>query len=191
MSQSVKDDHGKYESVQIGSQLWMAKNLNIDRLRNGDIIPEAKTAKEWEMAVQKRKPAWCYYNNDPANGKKYGRLYNWYAINDPRGLAPEGWHIPTEAEFQKLSENINVLKATGHGTGPRTGTNETGLSALLAGGHFYSSYFNDLAYYTSNLNSTEYDTANASNAGLGSDLGCYYNIMSFGFSIRCLEDESV
>jgi uncharacterized protein (TIGR02145 family) len=65
---------------------------------NGDSIPEAKTEREWKKARLDGKPAWCYYDNDPVKGRKYGKLYNWYAVNDPRGLCPEGWRIPFDNE---------------------------------------------------------------------------------------------
>ena len=84
-------------SVKIGSQVWATENLNVDRFRNGDPIPQAKTAEEWQNAGNNQQPAWCYYNNDPKNGESYGKLYNWYAVNDRRGLAPQGWHIPSDA----------------------------------------------------------------------------------------------
>ncbi len=92
----------KLEEVMIGSQIWMKKNLEVSIFRNGDTISEAKSGEEWNKADIEKKPAWCYYNNDIENGKKYGKLYNWYAANDPRGLAPAGWHIPTEEEWWTL-----------------------------------------------------------------------------------------
>ena len=76
--------------VKIGNQTWMKKNLDVSKFRNGDIVPEVRSQEEWSNAALENKPAWCYYNNDQANGVKYGKLYNWYAVNDPRGLAPEG-----------------------------------------------------------------------------------------------------
>jgi uncharacterized protein (TIGR02145 family) len=91
------------KSVQIGTQTWMAENLNVDRFRNGDPIPEAKTAEEWLKAGENKQPAWCYYDNNPVNATKYGKLYNWYAVNDPRGLAPAGWHVPSKVEFEHLA----------------------------------------------------------------------------------------
>jgi uncharacterized protein (TIGR02145 family) len=94
---------GNYKSVKIGSQVWMAENLNVSRFKNGDPIPEAKSFEEWNKASAEGKPAWCFYENDPKNGLKYGRLYNWYAVNDPRGLAPEGWHVPTILEWEQLN----------------------------------------------------------------------------------------
>jgi uncharacterized protein (TIGR02145 family) len=105
---SFKDprDGRVYKTVKIGDQEWMAENLNTDRFRNGDLIPEAKTKEEWEAAGQNCMPAWCYYDNDPKNGEKYGKLYNWYAVNDTRGLAPKGWHIPYDNEWEFLINNL-------------------------------------------------------------------------------------
>lgn len=110
--ESFKDprDGRVYKTVKIGEQVWMAENLNVDRFQNGDLIPEAKTAEEWKKAGENQKPAWCYYNNDPENGKKYGKLYNWYAITDPRELAPIGWRISKEEEFSSL---ISLLQKKG------------------------------------------------------------------------------
>jgi uncharacterized protein (TIGR02145 family) len=93
-----KPDGKKYKTTVIGGQVWMAENLNVSKFRNGDPIPEAKTAEEWASAVRYDIAARCYYDNDPKNGEIYGKLYNSYAINDPRGLAPLGWHIPTDSE---------------------------------------------------------------------------------------------
>jgi uncharacterized protein (TIGR02145 family) len=84
------------QQIKIGTQIWATRNLDASTFRNGDTIPEAKTDEEWKAAGNDKKPAWCYYNNDPANGKKYGKLYNYYAVKDKRGLAPEGWHIPSD-----------------------------------------------------------------------------------------------
>ena len=97
----VRADTDNIETVVIGKQEWMVKNLDVSRYRNGDIIPEVKDPAKWASL---KTGAWCYYNNDPVNGKIYGKLYNWYAVKDPRGLAPEGFHIPTGAEMQELDE---------------------------------------------------------------------------------------
>jgi uncharacterized protein (TIGR02145 family) len=90
------------QTVTIGSQVWMNKNLDVAKFRNGDPIPEAKTNEEWVKADKNKQPVWSNYDSNPANGSKYGKLYNWYAVNDPRGLAPEGYHVPTDAEWTKL-----------------------------------------------------------------------------------------
>jgi uncharacterized protein (TIGR02145 family) len=128
------------EEVKIGKQIWMAKNLDVAHFRNGDPIPEAKTDKEWKNACKKKQPAWCYYNSDPKNGKKYGKLYNWHAVHDPRGLAPEDWMIPTDKEWSDLINNfgglnkeIPQLKSSNGWLDNGNGTNESGFSCQPAG----------------------------------------------------------
>ena len=96
------------ETVKIGNQEWSTLNLNVDRFNNGDIIPEIKTMEEWRTAALNKTPAWCYYDNNPENGVKFGRLYNWYAAIDPRGISPENFRIPTNDDINQLI--INLLK---------------------------------------------------------------------------------
>jgi uncharacterized protein (TIGR02145 family) len=93
------------DTVKICNQVWTTKNLNVDHYRNGDLIPEVQDDYKWAHATS---GAWCYYNNDPENGKIYGKLYNYYAITDPRGLAPEGWHIPSSEEWDEMEKCIGV-----------------------------------------------------------------------------------
>jgi uncharacterized protein (TIGR02145 family) len=95
-----------YKELPIGKQVWMVENVNIDKFRNGDSIPQAKTSKEWEKAGKNKQPAWCYYDNNQKNGAKYGKLYNWYAVNDSRNMAPKGWHIPSDAEWTEVEKQI-------------------------------------------------------------------------------------
>jgi uncharacterized protein (TIGR02145 family) len=97
------------DEVEIGEQRWMTKNLNVDCFRNGDIIPVVKTYKDWQLAGLKHQPACCFLFNDTNYGEKYGKLYNWYAVNDVRGLAPIGWHIPSKNEIDDL---FSVMKST-------------------------------------------------------------------------------
>jgi uncharacterized protein (TIGR02145 family) len=100
-------DGNKYKTVKIGSQTWMAENLNVEHFRNGDLLFHAKTGKEWIWAVNNKKPAWSYYlKADSSNTNKFGKLYNWYAVIDPRILAPEGWHLPNKEEWLLLYDNL-------------------------------------------------------------------------------------
>jgi uncharacterized protein (TIGR02145 family) len=129
-----------FEEIKIGKQIWMAKNLDVTHFRNGDPIPEAKTDKEWMGAAKDKLPAWCYYKNDSKNGTKYGKLYNWYAVHDPRGLAPEDWMIPTDKEWSDLINNFGglnketpQLKSSNGWLDNGTGTNESGFSCQPAG----------------------------------------------------------
>ena len=73
------------QEVKIGEQNWMTSNLNVSKFQNGDPIFEAKTKAQWQKAHEDKKPAWCYFENDDLNGEKYGKLYNWFAVNDLRG----------------------------------------------------------------------------------------------------------
>jgi len=125
--------------VSIGGQVFMSKNLDVSTFRNGDPIPQAKTYEEWGRAGENQQPAWCYYNNDPANGAKYGKLYNWYAVNDSRGLAPEGWHVPSDAEWTILTDYLGSdagtkMKSKTGWNENGNGTNSSGFSGLPGGG---------------------------------------------------------
>jgi len=127
--------------VRIGNQIWTNTNLQTVRYRNGDPIPEVQNQTEWASLTT---GAWCYYNNNPANGVIYGRLYNWFAVNDPRGLAPDGWRVPSSDDFLTLANFLGgtvsaggAMKTTGttYWNSPNTGaTNSSGFS-LRAGGN--------------------------------------------------------
>ena len=140
------------EEIKIGTQIWMSENLNISHFRNGDIIPEAKTAEEWKEARIKKQPAWCYYNNNLENGEIYGKLYNWYAVNDKRGLAPVGFHVPSDDEWTALSDYLGgediaggKLKST-IGWNNNSATNSSGFSALPGGYRYSNEAFNYIGY---------------------------------------------
>ncbi len=130
------------KTITIGQQVWMAENLSVSTFRNGDTIPQAKTRAEWNRAGAQRKPAWCYYNNDSTLGAVYGKLYNWFAVVDPRGLAPAGWHIPSAEEWLQLRAYLGgkrsnagqQLKSTTGWSKKGNGTNVTGFTALPGGG---------------------------------------------------------
>ena len=104
-------DENCIPSITICNQVWMLKNLDVSTYRNGDPIPQVTDPTTW---VGLTTGAWCYYNNDPANGAIYGKLYNWYAVNDPRGLAPTGWHVPSDAEWTELSTCLDAISPTGN-----------------------------------------------------------------------------
>jgi uncharacterized protein (TIGR02145 family) len=188
----------KAQTVTIGIQVWMLKNLNVDTFRNGDIIPQAKTDDEWEKAGESKQPAWCYYDNNPANGAKkaYFKLYNWYAVNDPRGLAPKGYHVPTDAEWTQLTDYLapdagTKMKNTSGWAENGNGTNESGFLGFPGGLRegsvpFYGA--GESGYWWS---STEDDTDDAWYRYLGCSYGDVYRGFankSSGFSVRCLRD---
>jgi uncharacterized protein (TIGR02145 family) len=92
--------------VVYGIPDWISKNLDVVTFANGDTIREAQSNEDWRKAADNQVPAWCYYDNDPANGTIFGKLYNWYAIRDPRRLAPKGWHIPTDYEWNSMKRYL-------------------------------------------------------------------------------------
>jgi uncharacterized protein (TIGR02145 family) len=99
-SNTVTDIDGNvYQTVQIGTQVWMAENLKTTRYRNGDLIPTNLSNTDWDNATT---GAYSIYDNKPENDKTYGKLYNWYAVVDSRNLCPAGWHVPSDAEWTTL-----------------------------------------------------------------------------------------
>jgi uncharacterized protein (TIGR02145 family) len=102
-----------FKETKIGDQIWMVENLNVDTFRDGTKIPEVKTREEWNNIGNMGEPAWCYYDNDPKNGKKYGKLYNWYAVNNIHGLAPKGWHVPSDKEWMVLINRMDGVNSAG------------------------------------------------------------------------------
>ena len=95
------------KSVKIGTQTWMSENLNATAFRNGEQIPEAKSVEEWKKANENKQPTWCYYEFDPNNGIKYGKLYNFYVLKDTRGIAPVGWKVPLAKDYEKLFKYLD------------------------------------------------------------------------------------
>jgi uncharacterized protein (TIGR02145 family) len=185
--------------VTIGTQVWMLYNLDVTTYANGDPIPQVTDPTEW--ADQNiTTGAWCYYNNDPANGVVYGKLYNRYAVTDPRGLAPEGWHIPSDAEFTTLSDYLGGLSVAGgklketgytHWQSPNTGaTNESGFTALGSGlrgtnGIFY--YITGVAYWWTSSeesgNGVRYEVSSPTVLLMRTQGGNKY-----GHSVRCIKN---
>ena len=196
-------DGHTYPTVKICDQTWMAKNLDVARYRNGDIIPQVTDPTEWANLTT---GAWCWYNNDSANGAVYGRLYNWYAVNDPRGLAPEGWHVPIIGEWQELIQCLGgeidaggKMKSIGNSLWESPNidaTNSSGFNGLPGGGIWPSSTFINLnkygiwwsSGYNNNIRGWGLDLFNNSKAiGLFTDNFDY----TFGFSVRCVKDISI
>jgi len=186
------------QTVTIGTQVWMTKNLDVATFRNGDPIPEAKTDEEWEKAGENKQPAWCYYDNDTANGAKYGKLYNWYAVNDSRGLAPTGWHVPSNAELYTLTDFLGgegvagtKMKSTSGWAENGNSTNTSGFSGLPGGNRYSNGSFYDIGKYGSWWSSTENATGSAWYRYLyynDGDVGRSSFSKKSGFSVRCLRD---
>lgn len=190
----------KYKTVIINGKQWMAQNLNVDKYRNGDPIPHVQNASQW---IKLTTGAYCYYENNTANGVVYGKLYNFYAVRDPRGLAPIGWHIPTELERNSLINSLGgqliaggALKGVGttYWNGPNTGaTNESGFNALPGGTRTsYNGNFQELKRTAYFWTSTSKYTTAASTIALGTSntsmlFGNLGNNLD-GMSVRCIKD---
>jgi len=149
------------------------------------------------LAGKKKQPAWCYYENKTANGTTYGKLYNWYAINDPRGLAPKGYHIPTVAEWTILTENLGVeagtkMKSTSGWENNGNGTNTSGFAGLPGGFRNNDGNFSDVGASGNWWSSSEFISFNAWCRYLidndGDVMYIAKNNKRDGFSVRCIKD---
>ena len=199
-------EEGDYRVIKINTQIWMAENLNVDSFKNGEKILQSNSRSDWVSANLEQMPTWCYYNFDTAY-KNRGRIYNWYAVNDRRGLAPVGWHVATKNDFETLinySKNkyslqsdscweIDQYDSEKCKQNWRKGTNETGFSAL-PGGWFTSSctpYFRELNSRSEWWSSTRvYDTYGFAHTFYISN--CSWGIGGLKYDnggyVRCIKD---
>ena len=186
------------EFVKIESQEWMTRNLNVDKFRNGDLIDLVSSFEDWRCAAENKKPVCCFYNFNQGYESKYGRLYNWYAVSDSRILAPDGTHIPSDEEWNLLTDNLggtnfagNKLKCTSEHEQRSTGNNESGFSGLLGG---YLSSFEGFYHVGGNgywWSRDEADNESAWRRALVSFDSSIYKTKHYkhsGLSIRCLKD---
>lgn len=195
----VDIDGNVYHTVTIGTQVWMVENLRVTKYRNGDPITNVTSNTLWTGL---NSGAYCWYNNDVANKGTYGALYNWYAVNDSRGIAPAGWHVPTQDERTILDNFLGgssvaggPLKEAGtvHWASPNTGaTNSSGFTAVPAGyrvsgtGAFSSLGFQNYSWTTTESSATsayrrqlQYNAAN-SPTGISDKKS--------GFAVRLVKD---
>lgn len=181
-------------SVTIGTQVWMNKNLDVSTYRDGTSIPQVTNNGSWTSTSS---GAWSWYNNDATIGATYGKLYNGYAIRDPRGLCPVGWHIPSTADFNTLISFLGgdavapgKLKATS--TWVSAGTNESGFSALAAGyRNMYSGDFHELgslAAYAAGVSTSTHISIFYLMVGSPYILNAQTLPNRAGFSVRCIKD---
>jgi uncharacterized protein (TIGR02145 family) len=120
-------DGNIYTTINIGNKKWMAENLGVTRFQNGDIIRHAKNPNEWEMAGKEGIPAWCYSMG--SNGLIKEKLYNWYAVSDPRNIAPIGYHVSNEQDWIALEREIGLSESSINLTGfPRDWINNNNLN---------------------------------------------------------------
>lgn len=191
------EDH-VYSTVLIGGQCWTVENLKTGTFRNGDPIPNVTGQTAWAELTT---GAWSHFNNNSSNETLYGKLYNAYAVNDSRGICPEGWHVPSHDEWIELIDLLGgsdvaggKLKTIGtvNWQSPNTGaTNEVGFSALPGGYRLYNGIFYSLGQFALFWSSTEFMTDLFHNQNIGfSYANAYSNLNEgrVGFSVRCLRD---
>lgn len=205
---STQKSQSVFKSIRIGKQVWMAENLNVGHYRNGDPIDHVQDEKKWNDL---KSGAWCYYRNDSEEGEIYGKLYNWYAVTDPRGLAPEGWHIPSDEEWKILEMYLGMSKSDvekeglrGNGVGGKMkeagpahwntpnfdANNTSGFCALAAGfrvEHGDLSCGGQAQFWSSSENSFLTAWSRFLRCG-SSEVSRGPSSKYFGFSVRCIKD---
>ena len=196
----VEDKDGNvYHTVIIGTQEWMLENLRTTRYQNGEAIPMVTDGPQWNKLTT---GAFCNYEHDASYGLTYGHLYNWYAIVDTRDICPDGWHVPSDEDWDILSSFLGGdLVAAGKMKETKAGswnapnveaTNVSGFTALPGGYRSVRGEFHSLGSYTFLWSSTPYapETAWCRYFQNGSDrMDRIDNYKAFGFSIRCIKDK--
>lgn len=193
-------DGNKYKTVKIEDKIWMAENLKVTHFKNGEPILEIQNDKEW---ANTNTSAYCNYKNSENNAKKFGKLYNWFAVNDKRGLAPEGWHIPTLEEWQELVNYLGgAKKAAGKLKMKQTklwdtpniaNYNVSGFNAIGSGDRNNNGFFENIYF------SACWWTSTGSPDDYASVVKIYHNSEEInfdiddkkcGFSIRCIKNKN-
>ena len=193
------------KEVKIGKQVWMAENLNVDKFVNGDPIKEVKSDLDWQKAAKNKQPAWCYFENNSSNGVIYSKLYNWYAVNDKRGLAPKGWCIASLKDWEQLNDFLGGDNIAGQKIKSQrgwkengNGTNSSGFAALPGGSRGEEGEFwkYNVGYQGNWWTSTEYTKDDsfywyldykADNYDVSTDFGYSDTTKGQGFSVRCIK----
>ena len=190
---AVDADGNVYHSVIIGGQEWFAENLRTTRYNDGTPIPNVTNDSDWRSLST---GAYCWHDNNPANGKTYGALYNWHAVNTGK-LCPTGWHVPSDAEWTALTDYVGndaaiKLKSTSGWNAGGNGTDDYGFSALPGGYRYgYAGSFVSVGSSGYWWSSTVNHSANIWNRNMDYDYGNVnrYDLdKKYGFSVRCVRD---
>ncbi|NQU67369.1 MAG: hypothetical protein HQ510_05445 [Candidatus Marinimicrobia bacterium] len=203
-------DGNVYKTIKIGDQRWMAENLKVTHYGNGQAIAKVNATNTWSGL---NIGAYCHYNNDDSNVELFGRLYNWYAVNDDRGIAPKGWHVPTDGEWMQLEKYLGMVQSetvamgkrgyfeggklkeigTQHWQSPNSrATNESKFTALPSGYRGYDGTFYYFGFGTgfwcdtgNENNDAWYRYLSHSNSNINRSIDLYKRT---GYSIRCVKD---
>lgn len=193
------NDGKTYQTVKIGDQWWMSENLKETQYRDHSAITNVTDNAVWAALTTE---AYCAYDNSETTANTYGYLYNWYAVDDSKNIAPAGWHVPTDAELTTLTTYLGGTGVAGgkmkelgttHWNSPNTGaTNESGFSGLPGGYRDHDNgTFGGLGGYAYFWSSTEYDSGDAWGRDLGygySEVYRYCGSKRHGFSVRLIRD---
>ena len=188
-------DGNFYPSIILGTQEWMQQNLQVTKYRNGQALINAVTNSSWNTT----NGAYGIYGGSNVNNTNYGKLYNWYAVNDSRGLCPTGWHVPTTIEWSTLENYLGgtsvaagKLKTVDGWNTPNLGaTNESGFTGLPGGYRFTD------GTYWYNLQIAQWWTSTNANTTIAHASRLYYQNegvinstydKKIGSSVRCLKD---
>lgn len=192
---TVTFDGYTYDLVAIGDQCWFAENLRTEHYANGDAIPSALSNDEWSSTTS---GATAVYDENASNLETYGRLYNCYAGNDPRGLCPSGWHVPTSGEWTVMTDHLGgssvagaAMKSSATDMPAWNGTNSSGFSGLPGGRRVYNSgSFSNAGGYGFWWSSSVNSNGQGSDRHLSSAANVWgtNNNQHWGFSVRCLKD---
>jgi len=197
---SITDiDGNTYKTVQIGNQWWMAENLQVTHYRNGEAIANVTDYRAWTNLIT---GAFCNYNNNEANVATYGRLYNWYAVNDIRNISPAGWHVPSDEEWKQLEIFLGMSQSVADGSGfrgiteggkmkesgtshwlsPNTGANNSSSFTALPGGfRDENGNYQDLGSHANFWSSTEDYSDDDNN-------DAWYRYLTYGYANICREN---
>jgi len=196
-SSLIDFDGNNYPTITIGNQVWMAANLHVTHYRTGDAIPNITDDATWEGL---NSGAFCWYDNDQTNEEVYGGIYNWFAVKDFRGLCPDGWHVPSYADWSVLAAYLGgssvaggEMKATNKlWSSPNSNANNKSYFSGLPGGYRnYHGFYDHIGLYGHWWSSTESSFGAAYYRVLhynNSNLSDYYSFKQNGFSVRCLRD---
>ena len=183
--------------ISLGTQVWTSKNLNVTTYRNGDPITQVTNMADWADLTT---GAWCYYNNDPSLDSTYGKLYNWYAVTDPRGLAPAGFHIPDESEWAVLATFLGGNSVAGgkmketsglYWQSPNVDASNSSNFSALPGGYRTTSSFEKLTFWGEWWSRTEFNSSTSIAFALQYDNGelkLFHSNKKAGFSVRCIKN---
>jgi uncharacterized protein (TIGR02145 family) len=189
-------DRKAYALVEIGSQCWFKENLAADNYRNGDAIPGGLSDSQWASTLQGAQVIWGETWGDVSALTTYGRLYNFYAVADPRGLCPTGYHVPSDDEWSTLTNFLggdyvaDALRSSSTDVPAWDGTNSSGFSALPGGFRSYSSgyfFLGNYGYWWSSSPSGSYAWTRYLFSG-DSFVFRYTHDGRDGFSVRCVRD---